>query len=103
MALSEGSTSWSPRFSCYIALTSNRLHGESSPSTPLPGGRVFFNSIRSSLDKWKQKADDVIGVDDGTQPHVLFFCLSWFQKKEKKVQHEGIELKTLASQSQPVA
>jgi hypothetical protein len=23
-------------------------------------------------------------VDDGIQPFVLFFCLSWFQKKEKK-------------------
>jgi len=23
-------------------------------------------------------------VDDGTRPYVLFFCLSWFQKKKKK-------------------
>ncbi|KAG2361612.1 hypothetical protein BDR07DRAFT_1409084 [Suillus spraguei] len=27
---------------------------------------------------------DVVGVDDGVRPFVLFFCLSWFQKKEKK-------------------
>jgi hypothetical protein len=25
-----------------------------------------------------------VGVDDGVRPFVLFFCLSWFQKKEKK-------------------
>ncbi|KIK35487.1 hypothetical protein CY34DRAFT_812087 [Suillus luteus UH-Slu-Lm8-n1] len=76
---------------------------------------------------------DVVGVDDGERPYVLFFCLSWFQKKKKKdvppppvyddeleddeeedvpdpvtvppprVQHEEIEMKTLASQSQPQA
>ncbi|KAG1859347.1 hypothetical protein DFJ58DRAFT_840212 [Suillus subalutaceus] len=76
---------------------------------------------------------DVVGVDDGIRPFVLFFCLSWFQKKEKKqesrpvyddeleddeeeenaldpvalapprVQHEEIELKTIASQPQPEA
>ncbi|KAG2754807.1 hypothetical protein P692DRAFT_201801422 [Suillus brevipes Sb2] len=76
---------------------------------------------------------DVVGVDDGERPYVLFFCLSWFQKKKKKevpqppvyddeleddeeedvpdpaavppprVQHEDIEMKTLASQLQPEA
>ncbi|KAG1848263.1 hypothetical protein F4604DRAFT_1687796 [Suillus subluteus] len=30
---------------------------------------------------------DVVGVDGGKRPFVLFFCLSWFQKKEKK--HES--------------
>lgn len=72
---------------------------------------------------------DVVGVDDGQRPYVLFFCLSWFQKKEKKPeprplyddeleddetdedvldtvalpprdQHEEIELKTMISQLQ---
>lgn len=72
---------------------------------------------------------DVVGVDDGQRPYMLFFCLSWFQKKEKKReprpvyddkleddekdkdvldavalpprdQHEDIELKTMISQSQ---
>ncbi|KAG2739957.1 hypothetical protein P692DRAFT_201811223 [Suillus brevipes Sb2] len=74
---------------------------------------------------------DAVGVDDGYRPYVVFFCLSWFQKKEKKpkprpvyddeledddeeenvpvavpppgVQHEEIKLKTIASQSQPEA
>ncbi|KAG2743280.1 hypothetical protein P692DRAFT_20178065 [Suillus brevipes Sb2] len=76
---------------------------------------------------------DVVGVDDGERPYVLFFCLSWFQKKKKKevpqppvyddefeddeeedvpapavvppprIQHEDIELKTLANQSHPQA
>ncbi|KAG2739886.1 hypothetical protein P692DRAFT_201811269 [Suillus brevipes Sb2] len=75
---------------------------------------------------------DVVGVDDGERPYVLFFCLSWFQKKKKEVpqppvyddeleddeeevvpapaavpppriQHEDIELKTLANHSQPQA
>ncbi|KAG1722414.1 hypothetical protein EDB19DRAFT_2044050 [Suillus lakei] len=75
------------------------------PSTPLPSGRAFFNPIQSSSGKGKQKARepkrkivkvvdvplgqatyaDVVGVDDGTRPCVLFFCLSWFQKKEKKL------------------
>ncbi|KAG1725820.1 WD40-repeat-containing domain protein [Suillus occidentalis] len=123
-----------------------------SPSPPLPSGRSLFNHVRSSV-KGKQRAHvlpqtrsqtvdvplgqatyaDVVGVDDGERPYVLFFCLSWFQKKKKKevpeppvyddelqgdeeedvpdpvtvppprVQHEDIEMKTLASQSQPVA
>ncbi|KAG2744640.1 hypothetical protein P692DRAFT_20743373, partial [Suillus brevipes Sb2] len=75
---------------------------------------------------------DVVGVDDGERPYVLFFCLSWFQKKKKKevpqppvyddeleddeedvpdpvtlppprAQHEEIEMKTFASWSQPEA
>ncbi|KAG1807273.1 WD40-repeat-containing domain protein [Suillus subaureus] len=140
-------------FPATLPLPPNRLHRESTASTPLPGGRAFFNPIRSSPDKGKQKArvpkrktvkvvdvplgqatyGDVVGVDDGVRPFVLFFCLSWFQKKEKKpeprvvydveledddeeenapgpiavppagVQHEEIKLKTLASQSQPEA
>ncbi|KAG1771411.1 hypothetical protein EDD22DRAFT_842660 [Suillus occidentalis] len=70
--------------------------------------------VRSSSDKGKQKAHgpqrkiahtadvplgqatyvcffynsggfaDVVGVDDGERPYVLFFCLRWFQKKKKK-------------------
>ncbi|KAG1722417.1 hypothetical protein EDB19DRAFT_463439 [Suillus lakei] len=129
------------------------LHGESLPSTPLPSGRAFFNPIQSSSGKGKQKARepkrktakvvdvplgqatyaDVIGVDDGTRPCVLFFCLSWFQKREKRedprpvyddqleddeeeenmidqvampphrIQHEAVELQNVASQSQPEA
>jgi hypothetical protein len=140
-------------FPATLPLPSNRLHGDSSPSTLLPGGRAFFNPVQSSSDKGKQKArepkqktvravnvplgqatyGDVVGVDDGIRPFVLFFCLSWFQKKEKKqeprpvyddevddddeeenaldpvavpplgVHHEEIELKTLAGQSQPEA
>jgi hypothetical protein len=136
-----------------LPLPSNRLHGDNSPSTLLPGGRAFFNPVQSSSDKGKQKArepkrktvkavnvplgqatyGDVVGVDDGIRPFVLFFCLSWFQKKEKKqeprpvyddevddddeednaldpvtmpppgVRHEEIELKPLAGQSQPEA
>ncbi|KAG1741209.1 hypothetical protein EDD22DRAFT_959096 [Suillus occidentalis] len=27
---------------------------------------------------------DIVGVDNGEQPYVLFFCLSWFKKKKKK-------------------
>ncbi|KAG2043279.1 hypothetical protein BDR03DRAFT_940983 [Suillus americanus] len=140
-------------FPVTLPLPLNRPHGESAPLTLLPGGRAFSNPIRSSSDKGKQKAresrqrtvkvvdvplgqatyGDVVGVDDGIRPYVLFFCLSWFQKKEKKpeprpvyddeleddeedentldpvalpplsVQHEEIELKTITSQSQPEA
>ncbi|KAG1807274.1 uncharacterized protein BJ212DRAFT_756172 [Suillus subaureus] len=140
-------------FPATLPLPPNRLHEESTASTPLPGGRAFFNPIRSSSDKGKQNGrepkrkavkvvdvplgqatyGDVIGVDDGIRPYVLFFCLSWFQKKEKKpeprpvyddeleddeeeenvlcpvavppprVQHEEIELKTIASQAQSEA
>ncbi|KAG1859342.1 hypothetical protein DFJ58DRAFT_840207 [Suillus subalutaceus] len=94
---------------------------------------VFYSSaafVRS--DRVIHQAD-VVGVDDGWRPFILFFCLSWFQKKEKKqeprpvyddeleddeeeenaldpvalppprVQHEEIELKPIASQSQPEA
>lgn len=25
----------------------------------------------------------MVGVDDGNRPFVLFFCLNWFQKKER--------------------
>ncbi|KIK32488.1 hypothetical protein CY34DRAFT_814253 [Suillus luteus UH-Slu-Lm8-n1] len=73
-------------------------------SPPLPGGRSLFNHIRSSV-KGKPMAHepqrtpaktvnvplgqatyaDVIGVDDGERPYVLFFCLSWFQKKKKEI------------------
>ncbi|KAG1870948.1 WD40-repeat-containing domain protein [Suillus tomentosus] len=127
----------------------NCPRANSPPSTPFPGARAFFNHVRSPSDKGKQKARepkgtavkvvdiplgqaadaDVVGVDDGQRPYVLFFCLSWFQKKEKKPeprplyddeleddetdedvldtvalpprdQHEEIELKTMISQSQ---
>ncbi|KAG1859345.1 hypothetical protein DFJ58DRAFT_913170 [Suillus subalutaceus] len=139
-------------FQATLPLPPNRLHGGSAPLTPLPSGRAFFNPIRSSSYKGKEKARepkrktaqvvnvplgqatyaDVVGVDDGIRPFVLFFCLSWFQKKEKRpeprpvyddeleddeeeenvldpvpvpprVQHEEIELKPVASQSQPEA
>ncbi|KAG2068941.1 hypothetical protein BDR04DRAFT_1143544 [Suillus decipiens] len=69
---------------------------------------------------------DVVGVDDRVRQFFLFFCLSWFQKKQKKpeprlvyddpesdeeednvldsgVQHEEIALKPLANQLQPEA
>jgi hypothetical protein len=26
---------------------------------------------------------DAVGIDDGYRPYVVFFCLSWFQKKKK--------------------
>ncbi|KAG2123454.1 hypothetical protein DEU56DRAFT_983807 [Suillus clintonianus] len=87
-------------------LPSNHLYAESPPSTSfkLPGGRAFFNTIQSSSKKGKQKArerkrkpakvidvplgqatyGDAVGVDDGNRPFVLLFCLSWFQKKEKR-------------------
>ncbi|KAG1759754.1 hypothetical protein EDD22DRAFT_125982 [Suillus occidentalis] len=131
-------------------LPSNRFRGECAPSTSLPGGSAFFNFTRSSSGKGKQKAGvpkrkpikvvdvplgqatyaDAVGVDDGYRPYVVFFCLSWFQKKEKKpkpqpvyddefdddddeeenvpavsprVQHEEIELKPITSQAQPGA
>ncbi|KAG1811644.1 WD40-repeat-containing domain protein [Suillus variegatus] len=90
-------------FPATLPLPSDGRHGNSSPSTLLPGGRAFFNSIQSSSDKGKQKAReskrkttqvvdvplgqatyaDVVGVDDGNRPFVLFFCLNWFQKKER--------------------
>ncbi|KAG1871252.1 hypothetical protein DFJ58DRAFT_742036 [Suillus subalutaceus] len=135
-------------FPATLPLPPNHLHGKTAPPTLLPG-RAFFNSIRSSSDKGKQKArepkrktvnvplgqatyGDVVGVDDGRRPFVLFFCLSWFQKKEMKqeprpvyddeleddeeenalgpvalppprVQHEEIELKTMTSQSRSEA
>ncbi|KAG1758210.1 hypothetical protein EDD22DRAFT_1052647 [Suillus occidentalis] len=85
-------------------LPSNRIHGESAPSTSLPGSSAFFNPTRSSSGKGKPKAHelkrkpvkvvdvplgqatypDAVGVDDGYRPYVVFFCLSWFQKKKKK-------------------
>ncbi|KAG2055086.1 WD40 repeat-like protein [Suillus hirtellus] len=90
-------------FPATLPLPSYGRHGDSSASTLLPGGRAFFNSIQSSSDKGKQKAReskkgtaqvvdvplgqatyaDVVGVDDGNRPFVLFFCLNWFQKKER--------------------
>ncbi|KAG1890063.1 hypothetical protein F4604DRAFT_1899102, partial [Suillus subluteus] len=136
-------------FPATLPLPSNRIHGESVSSTLLSSGRAFFNPSQSSPNEGKQKAcepkrktvkvvdvpvgqatyGDVVGVDDGRRPFVLFFCLSWFQKKEKKpeprpvyeddeeeenaldqivlppprVQHEEIELKTINSQSQAEA
>ncbi|KAG2069008.1 WD40 repeat-like protein [Suillus decipiens] len=91
-------------FSATSPLPPNRLPAESTPSNSLPGGMGFFNPTKSLPDKGKQKArepkrkhvkvadvplgqatyGDVVGVDDGVRPFVLFFCLSWFQKREKK-------------------
>ncbi|KAG1735221.1 hypothetical protein EDB19DRAFT_1830341 [Suillus lakei] len=79
-------------------------HSEHPSSSCLFDIRTFFSSIRRSSGKGKQKArqpkqkapgvvdvplgeatyQDVVGVDDGTRPYVLFFCLSWFQGKKKK-------------------
>ncbi|KAG2741963.1 hypothetical protein P692DRAFT_201809982 [Suillus brevipes Sb2] len=33
---------------------------------------------------------DAVGVDDGYRPYVVFFCLSWFQKKKKKPEPQPI-------------
>ncbi|KAG2745275.1 hypothetical protein P692DRAFT_201793083 [Suillus brevipes Sb2] len=33
---------------------------------------------------------DAVGVDDGYRPYVVFFCLSWFQKKKKKPQPQPV-------------
>ncbi|KAG1728005.1 WD40-repeat-containing domain protein [Suillus lakei] len=79
-------------------------HTERPSSSCLLDLGTFFNGIRSSSDKEKQKErqperkapqvidvplgtatpGDVVGVDDGVRPYVLFFYLSWFQKKKKK-------------------
>jgi hypothetical protein len=80
-------------------------HAESPSSSRLFDLKTFFNGIRPSSDnKGKKKQcepkrrasegvdvplgiaspGDVVGVDDGTRPYVLFFCLSWFQKKKKE-------------------
>ncbi|KAG1760178.1 WD40-repeat-containing domain protein [Suillus occidentalis] len=87
-----------------LPLPSNRIRGESAPSTSLPGGSAFANPTRSSSANGKQNARkpkpkpikvvdvplgqatyaDAVGVDDGYRPYVFFFCLSWFQKKKKK-------------------
>ncbi|KAG1723045.1 WD40-repeat-containing domain protein [Suillus lakei] len=77
--------------------TSPRANADPSPYSRLHGFRTFVSGIRWSSDKGKQKAQevidvplgqatyqDVVGVDDGIRPYVLFFCLSWFQKKKKK-------------------
>ncbi|KAG2038188.1 WD40-repeat-containing domain protein, partial [Suillus americanus] len=79
-------------------------HGERPSSSRLLDLKTFFDGIRPSSDKkGKQKErrqkrnapkvvdvplgiaspGDVVGVDDGIRPYVLFFCLSWFQKKKK--------------------
>ncbi|KAG1735176.1 hypothetical protein EDB19DRAFT_2026255 [Suillus lakei] len=83
---------------------SPRANAEPSSSSRPFNVRTFFDGVQPSSDKGKQKArqpkqkapevvdvplgqatyQDVVGVDDGTRPYVLFFCLSWFQKKKKK-------------------
>jgi hypothetical protein len=45
-----------PQFPATLPLPSNRLHGGTSPSTLLPGGRAFFNPVQSSSDKGNKKA-----------------------------------------------
>ncbi|KAG1818751.1 WD40-repeat-containing domain protein [Suillus subaureus] len=78
-------------------------HGGRPSSSRLPDLKTFFDGIRPSSDKeGKQKErrpkrnalkvvdvplgtaspGDVVGVDDGIRPYVLFFYLSWFQKKK---------------------
>ncbi|KAG1860183.1 hypothetical protein DFJ58DRAFT_280193 [Suillus subalutaceus] len=79
-------------------------HAERPSSSRLLDLKTFFDGIWPSSDKkGKQKErrpkrnapevidvplgiatpGDVVGVDDGIRPYVLFFCLSWFQKKKK--------------------
>ncbi|KAG1753091.1 hypothetical protein EDD22DRAFT_235859, partial [Suillus occidentalis] len=97
-------------FPATLPLSSNRIRGESAPSTSLPGGNAFFNPTWSSSGKGKQKARepkrkpvqvvnipfgqatyaDAVGVDDGYRPYVVFFCLSWFQKKKKKPEPQPV-------------
>jgi hypothetical protein len=43
------------QFPATLPLPSNCIHGESAPSTSLPGGSAFFNPTRSSSGKGKQK------------------------------------------------
>ncbi|KAG2038184.1 quinon protein alcohol dehydrogenase-like superfamily [Suillus americanus] len=83
---------------------SSLAHAGSPSSSHLLDLKTFFAGIRPSSDKkGKQKEcrpkrnapkvidvplgqatpGDVVGVDDGIRPYVLFFCLSWFQKKKK--------------------
>jgi hypothetical protein len=80
-------------------------HAESPSSSRLLDFKTFFNGVRPSSDNKGKKKErrsktnapqvvdvplgdatygDVVGVDDGIRPYVLFFCLSWFQKKKKK-------------------
>ncbi|KAG1723024.1 uncharacterized protein EDB91DRAFT_1087942 [Suillus paluster] len=87
-----------------------RAHAESSSSSRLHNMSTFFDGIRPSSDQkgknkerlprrkeavdvpfgqatyvcFLQYMGDAVGVDDGTRPYTLFFCLSWFQKKKKK-------------------
>ncbi|KAG1728241.1 hypothetical protein EDD22DRAFT_961087 [Suillus occidentalis] len=97
-------------FPATLPLPSNRIHGESAPSTSLLSRSTFFNSTHSSSCKGKQKAHepkrkhvkvfdvplgqatyaDAVGVDDGYRPYVVFFCLSWFQKKKKKPEPQPV-------------
>ncbi|KAG1760176.1 WD40-repeat-containing domain protein [Suillus occidentalis] len=97
-------------FPATLPLPSNRIRGESAPSTSLPGGSAFFNPTQSSSATGEQKArepkqkpikvvdvplgqvtyPDAVGVDDGYRPYVFFFCLSWFQKKKKKPEPQPV-------------
>jgi hypothetical protein len=45
---------------------------------------VYYNSVGFMTSDPVIHQGDAVGVDDGTRPYVLFFCLAWFQKKEKK-------------------
>jgi hypothetical protein len=81
------------------------IHAKSPSSSRLLDLKTFFDGIRPSSDNKGKKKEcepkrrapkvvdvplgiaspgDVVGVDDGIRPYVLFFCLSWFQKKKKK-------------------
>ncbi|KAG1731666.1 WD40-repeat-containing domain protein [Suillus occidentalis] len=97
-------------FPATLPLPSNRIHGESAPSSSLPGRSAFVNPTRSSSATGKQKArepkpkpikvvdvplgqvtyPDAVGVDDGYRPYVFFFCLSWFQTKKKKPEPQPV-------------
>ncbi|KAG1807283.1 uncharacterized protein BJ212DRAFT_756895 [Suillus subaureus] len=87
-------------------LPTNRPRAENALSTPLPGGRAFFNPIQSSSDKGKQKMrelkrktvkvvdvplgqatyGDVVGVDDGIRPnHAQSMTMNSRTTKSKKM------------------
>jgi hypothetical protein len=73
-----------PQFPATLPLPSNRLHGDNSPSTLLPGGRAFFNPVQSSSDKGKQKAREpkrktvkAVNVPLGQATYVCFLQFRW--------------------------
>ncbi|KAG1728195.1 hypothetical protein EDD22DRAFT_1054191 [Suillus occidentalis] len=96
-------------FPATLPLPSNCIHGESTPSTPLPSRSAFVNPTWSSSGKGKQKKkkknsepqpvvyDDEFDSDNDEEENVPAAI------PPPRVQHEEIELKPMASQSQPEA